>query len=181
MERFERVIIIFIIIPFWLFEPFPWQWCSLRAITIIISCPATAVTVPSVVYPGCHFLMLRGRIKKAVFFTFGQKGGGLCQSKNSLSENTQIFWTKGGGGLTQSKRVLSDFWHNFCIYLEKYHCICKEVRVCSQAILGCQNSLNLQLVWVRKLEVIWLNVRSMPRRSLWVANHEWIGQWGRFV
>ena len=181
MERFERVIIIFIIIPFWLFEPFPWQWCSLRAITIIISCPATAVTVPSVVYPGCHFLMLRGRIKK-LFFYFWSKGGGVSVNpKIPYQKILRFFGPKGGGGLTQSKRVLSDFCHNFCIYLEKYHCICKEVRVCSQAILGCQNSLNLQLVWVRKLEVIWLNVRSMPRRSLWVANHEWIGQWGRFV
>ena len=31
------------------------------------------------------------RPKKLFFFTFGQKGGGLGQSKKILSENTQIF------------------------------------------------------------------------------------------
>ena len=35
---------------------------------------------------------IRGGIKNWVFFTFGQKrGGGLGQSKKSISEKTQIF------------------------------------------------------------------------------------------
>ena len=34
---------------------------------------------------------LQPQPKKLFFFTFGQKGGGLGQSKKSLSENTQIF------------------------------------------------------------------------------------------
>ena len=52
-----------------------------------------------------------GRHKKNCFFLLSVKrgAGGLGQIKKYLSENTQIFFTKGGGGLTQSKRVLSDF------------------------------------------------------------------------
>ena len=44
--------------------------------------------------------------------------GGLGQSKKSLSENTQIFLTK-GGGLTQSKRVLSEKLRFFGIIYQK--------------------------------------------------------------
>ena len=33
----------------------------------------------------------KGRHKNVFFFIFGQKGGGLSQSKKSLSENTHIF------------------------------------------------------------------------------------------
>ena len=89
---------------------------------------------------------VKGAHKKTVFFYFRSKGGGSLSIQKFLIRKYSDFLDQRGGGLTQSKRVLSDFWHNFCIYLEKYHCICKEVRVCSQAILGCQNSLNLQLV-----------------------------------
>ena len=38
-----------------------------------------------------HNWVNKGRRKKLFFFTFDQKGGGLGQSKKSLSENTQIF------------------------------------------------------------------------------------------
>ena len=48
---------------------------------------------------GCHkiskkYLFVRGGVKKILFFfTFGQKGGGgLGQSKKSLSENIQIIF-----------------------------------------------------------------------------------------
>ena len=40
----------------------------------------------------------RGQKKILVFFDFRSKGGGgLGQSKKSLSENTQIFFDQGGG------------------------------------------------------------------------------------
>ena len=39
---------------------------------------------------------------------------------------------------------------------------------------GCLISYNLQLACVRKLEVIWPNARALPRRSLWMMNHEWL-------
>ena len=57
----------------------------------------------------CH---AKGRHKKTVFFfTFSQKGGGLGQSKKSLSENTRTFLTdfdQRGGGLGKSKKSLSE-------------------------------------------------------------------------
>ncbi len=44
------------------------------------------------------YIGVRGAIKKYCFFYFRSKGGGgLGQFKKSLSENTQIFLTKGGG------------------------------------------------------------------------------------
>ena len=60
----------------------------------------------------------KGRGKKnTVFFYFLSKGGrgGLGQSKKSLSENTQIFLTKGGGSHPIQKgfiRKTEIFWHN---------------------------------------------------------------------
>ena len=66
--------------------------------------------------------LLRGGVKKKilVFFDFRSKGGGgLGQSKKSLSENTQIFLTKGVEGLTQSKRVLSEKLRFFGIIYQK--------------------------------------------------------------
>ena len=62
----------------------------------------------------------KGRHKKTVFFYFRSQGGrgGLGQSKKFLSENTQIFLTK-GGGLTQSKRVLSEKLRFFGIIYQK--------------------------------------------------------------
>ena len=59
----------------------------------------------------------RGQKKILVFFDFLSKGGrgGLGQSKKSLSENTQIFLTKGGGSHPIQKgfiRKTEIFWHN---------------------------------------------------------------------
>ena len=69
-----------------------------------------------------NITMIRGGVKKKFwfFFYFLSKGGrgGLGQSKKSLSENTQIFLTK-GGGLTQSKRVLSEKLRFFGIIYQK--------------------------------------------------------------
>jgi len=65
-----------------------------------------------------HSFIIRGGVKKnAVFFYFLSKGGrgGLGQSKKSLSENTQIFLTKGGGSHPIQKgfiRKTEIFWHN---------------------------------------------------------------------
>ena len=54
--------------------------------------------------------ILRGAIKKLFFLEFSRKGGGLAESKISLTEKTafflDFFWQK-GGGLTYPKRVLS--------------------------------------------------------------------------
>ena len=68
--------------------------------------------------PSCFF-SVRGAVKKKilVFFDFLSKGGrgGLGQSKKSLSENTQIFLTKGGGSHPIQKgfiRKTEIFWHN---------------------------------------------------------------------
>ena len=49
------------------------------------------------------------RHKKYSFFKFPRRGGGLAESKISLTEKTEIFldFLLKGGGLTQSKRVLS--------------------------------------------------------------------------
>ena len=66
------------------------------------------------------FLPIRGGVKKKIlfFFYFLSKGGrgGLGQSKKSLSENTQIFLTKGGGGSHPIQksfiRKTEIFWHN---------------------------------------------------------------------
>ena len=46
--------------------------------------------------------LLRGAIKKLFFFTFGQKGegGGLGQSKKSLSEKTEVVKKGEGGGVS---------------------------------------------------------------------------------
>ena len=51
---------------------------------------------------------------KLVFFYFRSKGGrgGLGQSKKKLSENTQIFLTKGGGVSPNPKGFYQIFWHN---------------------------------------------------------------------
>ena len=60
------------------------------------------------------FRAVRGAIKKNLFFLeFSRKGGGggLAESKISLTEKTEIFldfFSKRGGGLTQSKRVLAE-------------------------------------------------------------------------
>ena len=52
---------------------------------------------------------IRGSIENCFFLlSVKKKGGGLGQSKTSLSENTQIFLTKRGMG-GQPKRVLSDY------------------------------------------------------------------------
>ena len=56
-------------------------------------------------------LYIGGGIKKLFFLLSVKKkrgGESLGQIKKYLSENTQIFLTK-GGGLTQSKKYLSDF------------------------------------------------------------------------
>ena len=62
------------------------------------------------------FNPIRGGVKKKilVFFDFLSKGGrgGLGQSKKSLSENTQIFLTKGGGVSPNPKGFYQIFWHN---------------------------------------------------------------------
>ena len=55
---------------------------------------------------------IRGAVKKKilVFFDFLSKGGrgGLGQSKKSLSENTQIFLTKGGRSYPIQKGFFSE-------------------------------------------------------------------------
>ena len=63
---------------------------------------------------GVLLCVIKGSHKKLFFFTFGQKGGGggLGQSKKSLSENTQIFLTKGGGVSPNPKGFYQIFWHN---------------------------------------------------------------------
>ena len=57
----------------------------------------------------------KGSHKKTVFFYFRSKGGrgDLGQSKKSLSENTQIFLTKGEGGSHPiQKGFIRFFGHN---------------------------------------------------------------------
>ena len=66
----------------------------------------------------------RGQKKILVFFDFLSKGGrgGLGQSKKSLSENTQIFLTKGGGSHPIQKgfiRKTEIFWHRL-----GWSCLC---------------------------------------------------------
>ena len=67
----------------------------------------------------CRWLTDLGEGSKKIlfFFYFRSKGGrgGLGQSKKSLSENTQIFLTKGGGSHPIQKgfiRKTEIFWHN---------------------------------------------------------------------
>ena len=59
-------------------------------------------------------LHAKGSNKKNFFFNISRKGGGLVESKISLTEKTEIvldFLPK--GGLTQSKRVLAENWAKY--------------------------------------------------------------------
>ena len=69
----------------------------------------------SIRFVGISYQKLGFYIKNWLFLTnFSPKrGGGLCQIKKYLSENTQIFFDQ-RGGLTQSRRVLSDFFGIIC-------------------------------------------------------------------
>ena len=78
------------------------------------------VQVRNCIYALNNKLNIRGAIKrkKLGFFEHCPKGGGggLVDSKISLTEKTQIFLdflAERGGGLTQSKRVLAENWAKY--------------------------------------------------------------------
>ena len=48
--------------------------------------------------------------------------------------------------------------------------VCKEGCIVGGYLI----SYNLQPACVRKLEVIWLDARALPRRLLWMMNGEWV-------